>query len=181
MTAPHPSAAPVLVRRVLRLADGLLALIEALLVAVLVAMIVLVFCNVVLRYGFNSGITITDEVSRMMFVWIAFVGAIAVSRRQEQLGVDFIVSALPAPARRILHVLASLTVLFCCAVLAYGAWGQMMLNLTNAAPISGVPMALTYAAPWLGGIGIGCVALSQAIGAGFGITPHSSAPEGPAT
>ena len=46
-------------------------------IAVLLAvMVVLVFGNVVLRYGFNSGITVSEELSRWLFVWMTFLGAI---------------------------------------------------------------------------------------------------------
>jgi TRAP-type C4-dicarboxylate transport system permease small subunit len=164
-----------LVSGLIRAADLALAALEAVLVLVLTAMIVLVFGNVVLRYGFNSGITVTDEVSRMMFVWIAFAGAIAVSRRHQQLGVDFLVTGLPALPRRIVHVLGNLVILFCCWGMVSGAWVQMQLNWTNAAQVSGLPTALTYAAPWLGGIGIGCVALANVLGAAFGITDGAMA------
>lgn len=166
---------PPIVTGIVRAADLVLAALEAFLVLVLAAMIVLVFGNVVLRYGFDSGITVTDEVSRMMFVWIAFAGAIAVSRRHLQLGVDFVVAALPALPRRIVHLLGNLAILFCCWVLVSGAWGQMQLNWINTAPVSGLPTALTYAAPWLGGIGIGCVALANALGAAFGYTAGAMA------
>ena len=44
----------------------LLRAIEWLLVALLGVMVVLVFGNVVLRYGFNSGITFSEEVSRFL-------------------------------------------------------------------------------------------------------------------
>lgn len=166
---------PTIVRKAIRVADAFLALLEALLVAVLVAMIVLVFCNVVLRYGFRSGIAVTDEVSRMMFVWIAFVGAIAVSRRHEHLGIDAVVAVLPAPMKRLVHALGNLTILGCCLALGRGAWAQMLLNLSNAAPISGLPMALTYTAPWLGCMGIGCIALTNALGAILGLSDGTMA------
>lgn len=160
-----------MVRAMVRAADLVLAALEALLVLVLTAMIVLVFGNVVLRYGFDSGITVTDEVSRMMFVWIAFAGAIAVSRRHQQLGVDFVVEALPALPKRLVRVVGNSAILFCAGVLVIGAWGQMQLNWINTAPVSGLPTALTYAAPWLGGIGIALVALANALGAAFGLAP----------
>ncbi|RGP35153.1 TRAP transporter small permease [Pseudotabrizicola alkalilacus] len=162
MQAPHP------VTVVVRAADLVLAALEAFLTLLLAAMIALVFGNVVLRYGFSSGIIVTDEVSRMMFVWLAFAGAVAVSRRHQQLGVDFIIAALPAPIRRIVFLLGNLAILFCCGVLVSGAWGQMQLNWINTAPVSGLPTALTYAAPWLSGIGIGCVAFANAVGAALG-------------
>jgi hypothetical protein len=43
--------------------------------ACLAAMVVLVFGNVVLRYGFNSGIAVSEELSRWLFVWLTFMGA----------------------------------------------------------------------------------------------------------
>ena len=43
-------------------------LLEVLLVALMVAMVVMVFGNVVLRYGFNAGITVSEELSRWAFV-----------------------------------------------------------------------------------------------------------------
>ena len=42
----------------------------------LAVMVVLVFGNVVLRYGFNSGIAFSEEMSRWAFVWLIFVGAV---------------------------------------------------------------------------------------------------------
>jgi hypothetical protein len=40
----------------------------------------LVFGNVVLPYAFNSGITVIEELSRRLFVWLTFVGAVAAMR-----------------------------------------------------------------------------------------------------
>ena len=47
-------------------------LIDLLLAVALAIMVVLVFGNVVLRYGFNSGITTSEELSRWLFVWLTF-------------------------------------------------------------------------------------------------------------
>ena len=51
-------------------------------------MVVLVFGNVVLRYGFNSGITVSEELSRWLLVWLTFLGAIVAVREHAHLGVD---------------------------------------------------------------------------------------------
>ena len=42
--------------------------IDVLIAVALAIMVVLVFGNVVLRYGFNSGITMSEELSRWLFV-----------------------------------------------------------------------------------------------------------------
>ncbi|MFM7001145.1 MAG: TRAP transporter small permease, partial [Limnohabitans sp.] len=42
----------------------------------LAVMVVLVLGNVVMRYGFNSGITLSEELSRWLFIWMTFMGAV---------------------------------------------------------------------------------------------------------
>ncbi len=64
------------------------------------AMVVLVFGNVVLRYGFDSSIDMSDEVSRWLFVWVTFLGAVVALQGHEHLGMDMVVDRLPDLGRR---------------------------------------------------------------------------------
>ena len=81
-----------------------------LVVACLAVMVVLVFGNVVLRYAFNSGISVSDELSRWLFVWITFMGAVVAMREGTHLGTDIsdrvLRSAMEAiyPQERLRHV-----------------------------------------------------------------------------
>ena len=70
----------------------------------LAVMVVLVFGNVVLRYVFNSGITVSEELSRWLMVWLTFLGAIVALREHAHLGVDTLVRALPPAGKRICFV-----------------------------------------------------------------------------
>ena len=64
-------------------------------------MVVMVFGNVVLRYAFNSGITVSEELSRWLFVWLTFLGAIVAIKEHGHLGTDMLVGApVGARARR---------------------------------------------------------------------------------
>ena len=60
-------------------------LLSWLMAASLALMVVLVFTNVVLRYALNSGIAVSEELSRWLFVWLTFLGGI-VGPGQDQLG-----------------------------------------------------------------------------------------------
>ena len=71
-----------------RLVDGYFWLLKFLIALFLAIMVVLVFGNVVLRYAFNSGITVSEELSRWLFVWLTFLGAIVAMREHGHLGVD---------------------------------------------------------------------------------------------
>jgi TRAP-type C4-dicarboxylate transport system permease small subunit len=119
---------------------------EALLVLMLAAMVVMVFANVVLRYGFGSGITVSEEISRFLFVWLIFLGSVPVMRQHGHLGVEILVGKLSATGRRIARVVSDLFVLACCVVFGWGAWEQTLLNMANRAPVSGLPTGWTYAA-----------------------------------
>ena len=66
-------------------------LLELLLVFLLAVMVVMVFGNVVLRYAFNSGITVSEELSRWAFVWMTFLGAIIALKDHGHLGTDALV------------------------------------------------------------------------------------------
>jgi TRAP-type C4-dicarboxylate transport system permease small subunit len=78
----------------------------------LAVMVVLVFGNVVLRYGFNSGLTTSEELSRWLFVWLTFLGAIVAMKDGAHLGTDALVSRLPRRGQQVLflvgHVLMEL-------------------------------------------------------------------------
>jgi TRAP-type C4-dicarboxylate transport system permease small subunit len=68
---------------------------ELLLIAALALMVILVFSNVVLRYGFNLGITFSEEVSRFLFIWVVFLGAVLTLRDNAHLGVHMLTKKLP--------------------------------------------------------------------------------------
>ena len=132
-----------------RAATGYFKLIEFLLVACLALMAVLVFGNVVLRYAFNSGITVSEEVSRFLFIWLTFLGAITGVREGTHLGVDTLVRRLPALPRAACVVASEALMLLCCALFFWGTWQQHEINMNNRAPVTDVPMELVYSVVYL--------------------------------
>ena len=130
-------------------------ILESVLVGVLAMMAIMVFGNVVLRYGFASGITVSEEISRLLFVWLTFIGAIPVMRHGGHLAVELLLPWLPVSIQRLCRILCNLLMLACCAVFGWGAWEQTQLNWSNYAPVSGLPTALAYAAAVISAVGIG--------------------------
>ncbi|MDX6806212.1 TRAP transporter small permease [Terrihabitans rhizophilus] len=108
------------------------------------AMVVLVFGNVVLRYGFNSGITLSEEVSRWMFVWLTFLGAIIAMRERGHLGVDSLVRRLPLWGKKLCFTASYLLMLYATSLLFIGSWQQTLINWDVVAPASGLSVAFFY-------------------------------------
>ena len=118
---------------------------EAVIAAGLAIMVVLVFGNVVLRYGFNSGWAVSEEVSRWLFVWLTFLGAIVAMREHQHLGTDMLVSRLP-PAGKKACLIVSLVLMLCvCGLLFTGSVAQTKINWDVTAPSSGASVAIFYA------------------------------------
>ena len=137
-----------------RLVDAYVRFLVFLSVLALIVMLVLVFGNVVLRYGFNSAITVSEELSRWSFVWLVFLGAIVAVREHSHLGMDVLVQRLPPVGRRLCAVLAHVLMLVCTAVFLAGSWKQTLINLPNAAPASGFSMAWLYGAGIVFGVSV---------------------------
>lgn len=121
----------------------------------LAVMVVLVFGNVVLRYTLNSGITVSEELSRWLFVWLTFMGAVVALREHGHLGTDALVSRLPALGKKACLVMAQLAMLYVSWLLLSGSWAQMLINWETEAPVTGASVGIFYASGVLmGGSGI---------------------------
>ena len=119
--------------------------IEILIAAFLALMVVMVFGNVVLRYGFNSGIIVSEELSRWLFLWVTFLGAIVAVKEHAHLGSDFLISRLPAQGKRACLVIGHVLMLYATWLVFWGALAQVRINLHVEAPVTGASMAFVYA------------------------------------
>lgn len=114
--------------------------------AAMLVMVVLVFGNVVLRYGFNSGLTLSEELSRWLFVWMTFLGAVVALRDKAHLGTDMLVGKLGPLGKRICMGLSLVAMLYCLWLLFQGSYTQYQLNVDSQSPVMEVSMGWFYAA-----------------------------------
>jgi TRAP-type C4-dicarboxylate transport system permease small subunit len=149
MARPSPGSLQTTLRRLSRLAERTLNL---LMVLALVAMIALVFTNVVLRYGFDSGISVSVELSRFLFVWVIFLGTVVGLMRHEHLRVTTLSDRLPQKLQGMLQRLVTLAMLGCCLMLIKGSYSQTLLNWSDRSPISGIPVGVFYLAALIAGV-----------------------------
>ena len=119
--------------------------IDLLIAAALAVMVVLVFGNVVLRYAFNSGIAVSEEVARWLFVWLCFMGAVAALKEGAHLGTDMLVSRLPVAGKKVCLVLGHLLMLYVTWLFLDGSWQQARINMDMEAPVTGMPVSIFYA------------------------------------
>lgn len=133
-------------------------------VALLAVMVMLVFGNVVLRYAFNSGITVSEELSRWLFVWLTFLGSIVALREHRHLGTDVLLKRLGRRERVACLLVGHLLMLWVCWLVFSGALDQTRLNWTVAAPSSGLALAWFYASGVVFAVSAGLILLHQMAG-----------------
>jgi TRAP-type transport system small permease protein len=115
--------------------------ISYLLAIIMVLMVVLVFGNVFMRYALNSGFTISEELSRWLFVWMTFLGAVVALRDNGHLGTDMLVGRLGLKGKRICMGLSLALMLFCDWLIFKGSYDQMLVNLDSTSAVMEVSMA----------------------------------------
>jgi len=128
-----------------RTLDRYCQLLDAVMALALAVMVVLVFGNVVLRYAFNSGITVSEEVSRWLFVWLTFLGAIVALKEHAHVGTDMLVGRLGVTGKKVCLVLSQLLMLYVTWLLFSGSLAQARINWDVEAPVSGASVAIFYA------------------------------------
>lgn len=119
--------------------------VEYLMALALAIMVMLVFGNVLLRYAFDSGLAAAEEVARLMFVWLIFLGAILALRQHAHLGVTMVQALLPRPARRACAVISHLLMLYGLWLFAVGSWDQTVIGMDTYSTVLRYPTAFMAA------------------------------------
>lgn len=110
----------------------------------LAVMVLMVFGNVVLRYAFNSGILVSEEMSRYFFIWLTYIGAMIAMREREHLGVDTLVKHLPRAGKKLCLFLSEALMLLVNVLFFVGTFKMHDLQATSVSPVTGISMIWIY-------------------------------------
>jgi C4-dicarboxylate transporter DctQ subunit len=95
---------------------------EAIICILLILTTLLVFLDVVMRFGFNSGFMWTQELTLHMSAWMVLFGASYGLKVGSHIGMDAFVKLFPVIGQRILSSIAALLALIYCGLIFYGSW-----------------------------------------------------------
>ena len=143
--------------------DLFFKLAEITLVIMLSAMVIMVFGNVVLRYGFNDGIISSEELSRFLFIWITFLGAIVTMRDNGHLGLDSVVRKLSLQGKKMAFGISNVLMLGCCVLMFYGTFKQHHINATTFSAVTEIPMSLVYGVGYITSVAMGLMILGKLV------------------
>ena len=144
-----------------KLIDGFFKLLEFLVVAMLFAMVVMVFGNVVMRYAFDTGITVSEEMSRYCFIWLTYLGAMVTMREGGHLGMDTLVKVLPVTGKKVCLFLSEVLMLMCNGMFLWGTYQMHELQVTNISPVVGISMIWIYGIGYIVSVVMGAININK--------------------
>lgn len=114
--------------------------------ACVVIMALLVIAQVVLRYVFNDPLTWSEEMARIVFIYLAFVGIGAAYGRRRHMFIDALVIELPATLKRIVEFsVVGIATVFLIAVIVITVRSMVEIyRMEITTPALEYPMALVY-------------------------------------
>lgn len=95
---------------------------EAIICILLVLTTLLVFVDVVMRFGFNTGFMWSQELTLHMSAWFVLFGASYGLKVGSHIGMDAFVKLFSRGGRRLLTGIASILAIVYCSLILYGSW-----------------------------------------------------------
>ncbi len=109
---------------------------ESVIAIILGLMTLITFVNVVLRYGFNTGLIWGLEATSLLFAWLVLFGVSYCVKVTAHLGVDAVVNVLPTGTRRVVTLFAGAVCLAYAFLFFNGAW-DFWANFANLPQTTG--------------------------------------------
>lgn len=102
---------------------------NAVLVVLFAALMLLAVTQIVMRLFFSSGFVWTDELLKLIVLWITLVASIAASRSNRHLRIDVLSHFVPERFARWPRLIVDGFAAFVCAVLAWQAYRYVQLTI----------------------------------------------------
>ena len=102
---------------------------DAALVVLLGPMVTLTVAQIVLRQFFDGAIAGSDELIRLLVLWLAMVGSIAAARDNRHIRIDALSHVLPDKLVTLIRVVVDLFAAVVCAVIAWQAWRYLQIEV----------------------------------------------------
>jgi TRAP-type C4-dicarboxylate transport system permease small subunit len=125
---------------------------EVLCALVLGLLIVFLVISVFSRYAMDLGLPWSDELARLLFVWIVLVGFAVAVRHRANVGVDWLVAKLSPGIRRMVVVAQDVIVLAFSVFFTWEAWVTVGFSLMQSLPALDITIAWLYGSALAAGV-----------------------------
>lgn len=132
--------------------DSVFVWVLKLAMVLLLAMVLIVFLNVVLRYGFSSGIHWSEEISLVIVIWFTFIAMALGVKENLHINVDILPKKLPEAFFTTLMCIRDLLVILIGGVMIYYGWKLTLNGARSFLPATHIPNSINYVVLPISGI-----------------------------
>ncbi len=119
-------------------------LVRILAMTLFVGVIVLTIAQVLSRYLMKFPIAFSEELARILFIWISFLGAAMVMKDDEHIRLDVIMEKLSAQAARRLKIFIQLLISAFSIITAWKGIYLITITMQQVTPVARIPMGIVY-------------------------------------
>jgi len=127
-----------------KLLDSVFVWVLKLAMVLLVAMVVLVFLNVVLRYGFSSGIHWSEEISLVIVIWFTFIAMALGVKESLHINVDILPKKLPKAFFTALDCIRDVLIVVIGGIMIFYGWKLTLNGARSFLPATHIPNSINY-------------------------------------
>jgi len=143
--------------------NRLFRVVEIMIAIFLGMMILLVFMNVIGRYIFSIGFVWSEEVARLCFIFLVYLGSIEAMRDNRHLFIDSLMLKVPKLLQTVIYAFSQGVIIWLMVILTRGAWGLVIQNLNNVWIATHFPSFIVHFFGCLLGASIAIIALFNLI------------------
>lgn len=121
---------------------------EIFLVILLLAMVILIFVQVCMRYIANYSLSWSEELARILFIWVSWIGISLGQKKGEHIKITMVTDRLQGNARKIVLLVSNACTLIILAVLCVNGAQvvEHVLSMGGVTPALGIPKFIMYGA-----------------------------------
>ncbi len=114
-------------------------------IVIFIAMVLLTTYQVGMRYLFKSPSSISETLTRYLFVWLVILSATFVFGQRDHICITFVKDKFSGSAKRILELLINvITVIFALLIMVYGGAVITQMNMLQYDSILKIPTGIIY-------------------------------------
>lgn len=111
--------------------------------AAFAVMFILIIVQVIWRYGLSSPLAWPEEMARTCFLWLSYLGLVAVIRQKDSYRVEYFVEKFPPALKLLSGLVSDLASLFFFVLILAGTWPVLSANWKLTTSIS-TPVNILY-------------------------------------
>lgn len=127
----------------------------------LTIMIIFMFVNIAMRFVANSGFVASEEIARLAFIFLVYLGTIGAFRDNQHLGVNMIFERLGEKAGRVVYILTQVIIIWVMLLLAWGSIKLANQTFNDSWVATGFPRWIVSGVGAVTGLSIVILALSN--------------------